>query len=83
MTRLQQSAERIAFQSKQFLIVKFRSGFKISQSAIEIANELFEIADILRQRLIDSQSRSAEKQCRVQNIAEGSGSSSKKEFSQF
>lgn len=67
-------------------MVKFRfQDLKIWQLSIEIADELFDIADDLEKRKLF---RFAE-QLRVSglsmsnNIAEGSGSSSKKEFQQF
>ena len=83
---MRQSAERIAFQSKQYLMVKFRfQDLKIWQLAIEIANELFEIADTLEAKRLyrfAEQLRGAAMSM-SNNIAEGSGSSSKKEFAQF
>jgi four helix bundle protein len=67
-------------------MVKFRfQDLKIWQLAIEIANELFEIADILEAKRLyrfAEQLRGAAMSM-SNNIAEGSGSSSKKEFSQF
>lgn len=72
---------------RQFLeMVKFRfQDLKIWESAIQIANELFDIADdIERKRLyrFADQLRGAGMSM-SNNIAEGSGSSSKKEFNQF
>jgi four helix bundle protein len=67
-------------------MIKFRfQDLKIWQLAIQIANELFDIADSLdRKRLyrFAEQLRGAG-MCTPNNIAEGSGSSSKKEFMQF
>jgi len=65
---------------------KFRfQDLQIWQSAIEIANELFDIADQLENKRLY---RFAEQlrgsgMSMSNNIAEGSGSSSKKEFKQF
>ncbi len=67
-------------------MVKFRfQDLKIWQLAIEIANELFDIADELEQKKLF---RFAEQlrgsgMSMSNNIAEGSGSNSNKEFSQF
>jgi four helix bundle protein len=67
-------------------MVKFRfQDLKIWQLAIEIANELFDIADELEKKRLY---RFAEQlrgsgMSMSNNIAEGSGSSSKKEFIQF
>ena len=67
-------------------MVKFRfQDLKIWQLAIQIDNELFDIADTLeRKRLyrFADQLRGAGMSM-SNNIAEGSGSSSKKEFIQF
>ena len=67
-------------------MVKFRfQDLKIWQLAIEIANELFEIADMLEAKRLyrfAEQLRGAAMSM-SNNIAEGSGSSSKKEFTQF
>lgn len=67
-------------------MAKFRfQDLKIWESAIQIANELFDIADdIERKRLyrFADQLRGAGMSM-SNNIAEGSGSSSKKEFNQF
>ena len=67
-------------------MAKFRfQDLKIWQLAIEIANELFDIADELEQRRLyrfAEQLRGAGMSM-SNNIAEGSGSSSKKEFIQF
>ena len=67
-------------------MVKFRfQDLKIWQLAIQIANELFDIADELEKKKLY---RFAEQlrgsgMSMSNNIAEGSGSSSKKEFIQF
>ncbi len=67
-------------------MVKFRfQDLKIWQLAIQIANELFDIADELEKKRLY---RFAEQlrgsgMSMSNNIAEGSGSSSKKEFIQF
>jgi four helix bundle protein len=67
-------------------MVKFRfQDLKIWQLAIEIANSLFDIADELEQKKLY---RFAEQlrgsgMSMSNNIAEGSGSSSKKEFKNF
>ena len=67
-------------------MAKFRfQDLKIWQQAIQIANELFDIADELEQRKLY---RFAEQlrgsgMSMSNNIAEGSGSNSKKEFRQF
>jgi four helix bundle protein len=67
-------------------MVKFRfQDLKIWQLSIEIANELFDIADALEERKLykfAEQLRSAGMSM-SNNIAEGSGSASKKEFRQF
>ena len=67
-------------------MAKFRfQDLKIWQLAIEIADELFDIADVLDQRgfhRFAEQIRGAGMSM-SNNIAEGSGSSSKKEFKQF
>jgi len=67
-------------------MVKFRfQDLKIWQLAIEIADELFDIADDLERRRLyrfADQLRGAGMSM-SNNIAEGSGSSSKKEFKQF
>jgi len=67
-------------------MVKFRlQDLKIWKLAIEIADELFDIADLLEHkrlyRFADQLRGSA--MSMSNNIAEGSGSSSKKEFIQF
>jgi four helix bundle protein len=60
-------------------MVKFRfQDLKIWQRAIEIANDLFNIADILFSEQLRAAGMSMSN-----NIAEGSGSTSKKEFTQF
>jgi four helix bundle protein len=68
------------------MMVKFRfQDLEIWQMAIEIANELFDIADELdKKRLyrVAEQLRAAGISM-SNNIAEGSGSSFKKEFNQF
>ncbi len=67
-------------------MVKFRfQDLKIWQLAIEIANELFDVSDDLEQKRLY---RFAEQlrgsgMSMSNNIAEGSGSNSKKEFKQF
>jgi len=67
-------------------MVKFRfQDLKIWQLAIQIANELFDIADELEKKRLY---RFAEQlrgsgMSMSNNISEGSGSSSKKEFNQF
>jgi four helix bundle protein len=67
-------------------MVKFRfQDLKIWQLAIEIADELFDIADELDKRRLfrfAEQLRAAGLSM-SNNIAEGSGSSSKKEFNNF
>jgi len=67
-------------------MVKFRfQDLKIWQLAIEIADELFDIADNLERRRLyrfADQLRGAGMSI-SNNIAEGSGSDSKKEFKQF
>jgi len=67
-------------------MVKFRfEDLKIWQLAIEIADELFDLADQLEERKLyrfAEQLRGAGMSM-SNNIAEGSGSSSKKEFTQF
>jgi len=67
-------------------MVKFRfQDLKIWQLAIEIANELFDVADELEQKRLyrfADQLRGAGMSM-SNNIAEGSGSSSKKDFKQF
>ena len=67
-------------------MAKFRfQDLKVWQSAIEIANELFDVADELEQRKLfrfAEQLRGAAMSM-PNNIAEGSGSTSDKEFAQF
>jgi four helix bundle protein len=67
-------------------MVKFRfQDLKIWQLAIQIANELFDVADGLENKKLyrfAEQIRGAAMSI-SNNIAEGSGSSSKKEFIQF
>jgi four helix bundle protein len=67
-------------------MVKFRfQDLKIWQLAIQIAGELFDIADALEHKRLyrfAEQLRGAGMSM-SNNIAEGSGSSSKKEFKQF
>jgi len=67
-------------------LAKFRfQDLKIWQLAIEIANDLFDIADELEKKRLyrfAEQLRGAGMSM-SNNIAEGSGSSSKKEFAQF
>jgi len=67
-------------------MVKFRfQDLKIWQSAIEIANDLFDIADDLEKRKLYrwAEQLRASGLSMSNNIAEGSGSSHKKEFSNF
>ena len=67
-------------------MVKFRfQDLKIWQSAIEIASDLFDIADDLEQRKLYrwAEQLRASGMSMSNNIAEGSGSSSKKDFSNF
>jgi four helix bundle protein len=67
-------------------MTKFRfQDLKIWQLAIEIADQLFDIADALEEKRLykfAEQLRGAGMSM-SNNIAEGSGSSSKKEFKQF
>ena len=67
-------------------MVKFRfQDLKIWQLAIQIADELFDIADSLEQKRLyrfAEQLRGASMSM-SNNISEGSGSTSKKEFKQF
>jgi four helix bundle protein len=67
-------------------MARFRfQDLKIWQLAIEIADQLFDIADMLEQKKLykfAEQLRGAAMSM-SNNIAEGSGSSSKKEFKQF
>jgi len=67
-------------------MIKFRfQDLKIWQLAIEIADDLFDLADDLEKRKLyrfADQLRGAGMSM-SNNIAEGSGSSSKKEFNQF
>ena len=67
-------------------MIKFRfQDLKIWQLAIQIADELFDIAEILEKKRLyrfAEQLRGAAISA-PNNIAEGSGSSSKKEFIQF
>ena len=87
------SAERIASEAndtiskiEKMAAVKFRfQDLKIWQLAIEIANELFDLADKLDEKRLyrfAEQLRGAAMSM-SNNIAEGSGSTSKKEFIQF
>ena len=67
-------------------MVKFRfQDLKIWQLAIEIADELFDLADELENRKLYrfAEQLRASGMSMSNNIAEGSGSSSKKEFIQF
>lgn len=67
-------------------MVKFRfQDLKIWQSAIEIANDLFDIADELDKRKLHrwAEQLRASGMSMSNNIAEGSGSSSKKDFRNF
>ena len=71
---------------REGLMVKFRfQDLKIWQSAIEIANDLFDIADDLEKRKLYrwAEQLRASGLSMSNNIAEGSGSSHKKEFSNF
>ena len=68
------------------MMVKFRfQDLKIWQSAIEIANELFDIADELDNRKLFrwAEQLRASGMSMSNNIAEGSGSSSKKDFRNY
>lgn len=68
------------------MMIKFRfQDLKIWQLAIQIADELFDMADVLEEKRLY---RFAEQlrgsgMSMSNNIAEGSGSSSKREFKQF
>jgi four helix bundle protein len=67
-------------------MVKFRfQDLKIWQSAIEIANDLFDIADDLDKRRLYrwAEQLRASGMSMSNNIAEGSGSSSKKDFGNY
>ncbi len=67
-------------------MVKFRfQDLKIWQLAIEIADQLFNIADALEQKRLYkfAEQLRGSGMSMSNNIAEGSGSSSKKEFRQF
>ena len=67
-------------------MVKFRfQDLKIWELAIQIANELLDIADELEQKRLYrfAEQLRASGMSMSNNIAEGSGSSSKKEFNQF
>ncbi len=67
-------------------MVKFRfQDLKIWQLAIEIADQLFDIADALEQKRLYkfAEQLRGSGMSMSNNIAEGSGSSSKKEFRQF
>ena len=67
-------------------MVKFRfQDLTIWKSAIEIANDLFDIADDLEKRKLYrwAEQLRASGMSMSNNIAEGSGSSYKKEFSNF
>jgi len=67
-------------------MVKFRfQDLKIWQFAIQIAGELFSIADALEEKRLYrfAEQLRAAGMSTSNNIAEGSGSSSKKEFKQF
>jgi four helix bundle protein len=67
-------------------MAKFRfQDLKIWQLAIEIANELFDIADELERRKLFrfAEQLRASGMSMSNNIAEGSGSDSKKDFSNF
>jgi four helix bundle protein len=67
-------------------MIKFRfRDLKIWQLAIQIANELFDISDDLEKKRLYrfAEQLRASGMSMPNNIAEGSGSSSKKEFKQF
>jgi four helix bundle protein len=67
-------------------MVRFRfQDLKIWQSAIEIANELFDISDELDKRKLHrwAEQLRASGMSMSNNIAEGSGSSSKKDFRNY
>jgi four helix bundle protein len=67
-------------------MAKFRfQGFRIWQLAIQIADELFDIADDLEERRLYrfADPLKGAGMSVSNNIAEGSGSDSKKEFKQF
>lgn len=67
-------------------MAKFRfQDLKIWQLAIEIANELFDIADELEKKKLFrfAEQLRASGMSMSNNIAEGSGSDSKKDFSKF
>ncbi|MGD8294615.1 MAG: four helix bundle protein [Desulfobacterales bacterium] len=67
-------------------MAKFRfQDLKIWHSAVEIANELFDIADDLEKRKLYrwAEQLRGSGMSMSNNIAEGSGSSSKKDFSNF
>ena len=71
---------------KELKVIKFRfQDLKIWQLAIQIADELFDVADKLEEKRLfrfAEQLRGAAMSM-SNNIAEGSGSSFKKEFKQF
>jgi four helix bundle protein len=72
--------------TRRKLMVKFRfQDLKIWQLAIEIADKLFDIADDLESRKLFrfAEQLRAAGMSMSNNIAEGSGSSSKKEFKNF
>jgi four helix bundle protein len=67
-------------------VIKFRfQDLKIWQLAIQIANKLFDISDDLEKKRLYrfAEQPRASGMSMSNNIAEGSGSSSKKEFKQF
>jgi four helix bundle protein len=83
--RRAQSAKRIAG-SKTIKMVKFRfQDLEIWQLAIEIADELFDVADELEKKRLYrfAEQLRAAGMSMSNNIAEGSGSSSNKEFKQY
>jgi four helix bundle protein len=73
-------------EKKSSEVSKFRfQDLKIWHSAMEIANELFDIADALEGRKLFrfAEQLRGSAMSMANNIAEGSGSTSKKEFIQF
>ena len=82
-TRVWQTELEVILEIK---MAKFRfQDLKIWHSAIEIANELFDIADDLEKRKLYrwTEQLRGSGMSMSNNIAEGSGSSSKKDFSNF
>ena len=65
-------------------MVKFRfQDLKIWQLAMQVAQELFDIADDLERKKLYAEQLRGAGMSMANNIAEGSGSSSHKEFKQF